>query len=524
MRGAALTEDARLLERTRLDARRAVRRFVEPEGFLDALAKLLGNRAVVLAGRQGTGRRTAATVLLDRLGGLHLVEIAVDDEATLSRHPVAAKEGYLLDLTAADDTTVAEVGKALPDFTKALDQEDSSLVVIVDDDRAAGFDAIRLPAPAPAEVLKVHLDGREVEPALAELPTTPAEAVRLAELVRTVEDREDVLGAYTNWSSRLREEFARHQDVPWRALLLAAAFLESAHQDVVAAAAEALLEESRYEGPKPHPLAGEGLAARMAGIGATEGVVTFARPGYAEAVIAHVWADFPMLRDALVDWAIGCGRALSEQDGVRLAARLVGLGVPAVVKAVTAWSESPLPLSRRLLAMAALDPVTGPGVRRVIRDWSTRRDLPVRLCEVVIDVCGGELGNRFPHLALTRLGSFVKRPELTDQVASALSTMAGESQFAQVVTRLARWLRETDEARKALAVRALLDEAAAQPQHRETLLNLLVQAAGGRPAELGALDLAAFEWRRDGGSRDVHDQLQTKLNGVDPLLRSAISS
>jgi hypothetical protein len=93
-----------------------------------------------------------------------------------------------------------------------------------------------------------------------------------------------------------------------------------------------------------------------------------------------------------------------------------------------------------------------------------------------------------------------------------------------VVTRLARWLRETDTARKALAVRALLDEATAQPQHRDTLLNLLVQAAGGRPAELGALDLAAFEWRRDGGSRDVHDQLQAKLNRVDPLLRSAISN
>jgi len=93
-----------------------------------------------------------------------------------------------------------------------------------------------------------------------------------------------------------------------------------------------------------------------------------------------------------------------------------------------------------------------------------------------------------------------------------------------VVTRLARWLQETDEARRALAVRALLDEAVAQPQHRETLLNLLVQAAGGRPTELGALDLAAFEWRRDGGSRDVHDQLQAKLDGVDPLLRSALSS
>jgi hypothetical protein len=519
-----LTTDARLLERTRLDVRRAVRRFVEPEGFLDALAKLLGSRAVVLAGRSGTGRRTAATVLLDRLGGLHLVEIAVDEEATLARHPVAAKEGYLLDLTAADDATVDGVKTALVEFTKTLDQEDSSLVVIVDDDRAAGFDVVRLGAPAPGEVLKAHLDDTEVEPALEELPRTAAEAVRLAELVASVEDREDVLGAYTNWSSRLREEFASHGDVPWRALLLAAAFLESAHQDVVDAAADALLEETRYEGPKPHPLAGEGLAARLAAIGASEGTVTFAKPGYADAVIDHVWTDFPALRESLVAWLIALPARLPDEDGQRLIARLVKLGAEPVVKAVAEWSESALPMAQQLLAAAALDPVTGPDVLRALKSWSKRRDLSQQLSEVAIAVCGGELGNRFPHIALTRLGSFVKRPELTDQVAAALSTMAGESQFAQVVTRLARWLRETDSARKALAVRALLDEAAAQPQHRETLLNLLVQAAGDRPTELGALDLAAFEWRRDGGSREVHDQLQAKLNGVDPLLRSAISS
>ena len=519
-----MTTDARLLERTRLDVRRAVRRFVEPAGFVDALAKLLGTRAVVLAGPAGSGRRTAATVLLDRLGGLHLVEIAVDDEASLARHPVAAKEGYLLDLSAADDATVEQVRVALRDFTAALDQEDSSLVVIVDDERAAGFDAVRLSRPEPREVLAAHLEGTEVEPALAELPTTPAEAVRLAELVVSVEDRQDVLGAYTNWSSRLREEFARHGDVPWRALLLAAAFLESALQDVVHAAADALLDETRYEGPKPHPLAGEGLAARLVGIGASEGVVTFDSPGYAEAVIDHVWTDFPTLREPLVAWLIGLPAILPAEDAERLVPRLVDLGVGPVVRTVTAWSESALPLAHRLLAAAALDPVTGPDVRRVIRDWSKRRDLPRPLGEVAIAVCGAELGSRYPHIALTRLGSFVKRPELTDQVAAALSTMAGESQFAQVVTRLARWLRETDATRKALAVRALLDEAAAQPQHRDTLLNLLVQAAGGRPAELGALDLAAFEWRRDGGSHDVHDQLQAKLNGVDPLLRSAISN
>ena len=519
-----MTTDARLLERTRLDPRRVAQRYVEPEGFLEALAKLLGSRAVVLAGPAGTGRRTAATVLLERLGGLHLVEIEVDEEASLARHPIAAKEGYLLDLTAADDATVEQVRTALADFTKTLDKEDSSLVVIVDDDRAQGFDAVRLAAPAPAEVLRAHLEDREVEPALAELPTTPAEAVRLAELVVSVEDRQDVLGAYTNWSSRLREEFERHEDVPWRALLLAAAFLESAHQDVVDAAADALLAETRYEGPKPHPLAGVGLAEKLAGIGASAGTVTFAKPGYAEAVIDHVWTDFPALREPLVDWLIGLPRALSNEDSARLTVRLVGLGVTAVVKAVTVWSESALPMARRLLAVAALDPVIGPDIRRVLKNWSKRRDLSTRLSEVAIAVCGGELGNRFPHIALTRLGSFVRRPELTDQVAVALSTMAGESQFAQVVTRLTRWLRETDQARKALAVRALLDEAAAQPQHRDTLLNLLVQAAGGRPTELGALDLAAFEWRRDGGSVDVHDQLQTKLNGVDPLLRSAISS
>ncbi|GAA3432412.1 hypothetical protein [Kutzneria kofuensis] len=516
------TDATRLLERTRLDARRAARRFVEPEGFLEALAKLLGSRAVVLAGPSGTGRRTAATVLLDRLGGLHLVEIAVDDEATLARHPVAAKEGYLLDLTAADDATVEQVRASLAEFTKALDQEDSSLVVIVDDDRAAGFDAVRLGTPRPAEVLTAHLDG--MDPALEELPTTPAQAARLAELLVSVEDRQDVLGAYTNWSSHLCEEFKRHEDVPWRALLLAAAFLEGAHQDVVHAAADELLEESRYEGPKPHPLAGEGLAARLAAVGASAGTVTFDKPGYADAVINHVWTDFPALREPLVAWLIALAPKLPDEDGKRVALRLLDLGTGPVVEAVTVWSENALPLARGLLAAAALDPARGSEIRRTIRDWSRRRDLPTALSEVVIAVCGGELGSRFPHVALTRLGSFVKRPELTDQVAAALSTMAGESQFAQVVTRLARWLRETDEARRALAVRALLDEAAAQPQHRETLLNLLVQAAGGRPTELGALDLAAFEWRRDGGSRDVHDQLQAKLNGVDPLLRSAISS
>ncbi|MFI9383875.1 hypothetical protein [Kutzneria sp. NPDC052558] len=519
-----MTRDARLLERSRLDVRRAVRRFVEPAGFVEALAKLLGSRAVVLAGPSGSGRRTAATVLLDRLGGLHLVEIAVDAEASLARHPVAAKEGYLLDLSSADDETVEQVRAALAEFTAALDQEDSSLVVIVDDGRAAGFEAVRLGRPEPREVLAAHLEGMEVEPALAELPSTSAEAVRLAELVVSVEDRQDVLGALSNWAGRLRAEFAGHVDVPWRALLLAAAVLESALQDVVHAAADALLDETRYVGTKPHPLAGEGLAARLAGIGASAGVVTFDRPGYAEAVISHVWTDFPALREPLVAWLVGLPAILSAEDAELLVPRLVDLGVEPVIRAVTAWSESALPLAHRLLATAALDPVIGPGIRRVIQDWSQRRDLPRPLGEVAIAVCGAELGSRYPHVALTRLGSFVKRPELTDQVAAALSTMAGESQFAQVVTRLARWLRETDAARKALAVRALLDEAAAQPQHRDTLLNLLVQAAGGRPAELGALDLAAFEWRRDGGSRDVHDQLQAKLNGVDPLLRSAISN
>ncbi|EWM14208.1 hypothetical protein [Kutzneria sp. 744] len=518
------TDATRLLERTRLDARRATRRFVEPTGFLDALAKLLSSRAVVLAGPPGSGRRTAATVLLDRLGGLHLVEIAVDDEATLARHPVAAKEGYLLDLTSADDATVDQVKAALAEFTATLDQEDSSLVVIVDDDRAAGFEAIKLPAPEPGEVLKAHLAGAEFNAVPGKPPATSAEAVRLAELLLSVEDPRLVAAAYNRWKGRLRKQFDQHEEVPWRALLLAAAFLEGAHQDVVDAAAEALLAETRYEGPKPHPLAGPGLAARLAGIGAFAGTVTFSTPGYADAVIDYVWSEFPTLREPLVDWLIGLPANLPGEDCARLAARVIGLGAPAVVKVVTAWAETAIPLARGLLAAAVLDPVIGPDMRRVIKDWSRRRDLPRALSEVAIAVCGGELGSRFPHIALTRLGSFVTRPELTDQVASALSTMAGESQFAQVVTRLARWLRETDEARRALAVRALLDEAAAQPQHRETLLNLLVQAAGGRPSELGALDLAAFEWRRDGGSRDVHDQLQTKLNGVDPLLRSAISS
>ena len=57
------------------------------------------------------------------------------------------------------------------------------------------------------------------------------------------------------------------------------------------------------------------------------------------------------------------------------------------------------------------------------------------------------------------------------------------------------------------------------------LLDVLVSATSGRPDELGALELAAFQWRQQGTGRDeVYDLVVAKVNRVDPLIRSAISS
>jgi hypothetical protein len=527
----------RLLDRTRLAP---VKGFVAPEGFGEALRRLATGRVLALAGKRGTGRRTAATCLLDRLGGLHLVEIDVDDEATLARHPVSPKEGYLLDLTDADDAATALVANALHDFATRLTEEDSNLVIVVPNGHARLFPAdllAELPPPPASEVLRAHLaepDGWLADAEINRLLTTAsvADAARLAALIRRVGNRDDVLAAYTNWSTHLTAQFKTHPDVPARALLLSVAVLEHAHQDTILTASEDLLAITRYDGDRPHPLAGEGLAARLAAIDAAThgGTVTFAKPDYAAAVIDHVWTDFPPLREPLLRWltAIPTSQRLSSDDGDRLAAHLIDLArrrnqTGPVLATVTTWSQqsSTRPLAQRLLAAAALDPVIGHPTRRAIYDWSRRGDLPVPLASVAIAVCGGELGSRYPYMALTRLGHFVRRQELADDVITALSTLAGGGQFAHVVNRLVLWLREP--ARRESAIKALLDEAAAQPQHRDTLLDRLVSTAAGRPAELGAIELAAFQWRRAGGQRQVHDLLLAKLNGVDPLLRSAIS-
>jgi hypothetical protein len=546
----------KLVERDRIDAGRAAGRFVEPWGFAEASAGLVERRTVVVTGRRGTGRRTTATCLLDHVGGLHLAEIEVDDEAPLGRHPVAAKEGYLLDLTGADDATVDQTVAGLDGFRARLAQEESCLALVVPQEHAhrfAGDQVFELTPPAGTEVLMAHLaaDGLvdqaekwleepEVRRLLASARVT--DAARMADLIRSVsarggdfaQRRQDVLDAFGNWTDHLRAEFSAHQDVPWRALLISAAVLEHAHQDTVLEASEQFLRATRYDAEPAHPLAGEGLAARLTAVGTeVEGEqVSFGKPNYATSVLDHVWADFPAMRDPLVRWmiAIPAEQRISAGDGDRIARHLIDRGLPGpVLTATMAWAErnSLRPLAERLLSAAAVDTGIGFAVRRAIYDWSCRRDLSIPVCTTAITVCGGDFGRCYPHVALTRLGHFAKRPELTEAVVKALSDLASTSSahFVQVVKRLACWLEGDGSAPRSLAVTGMLDAAASDPQQRGELLEVLVSATSGRADELGALELAAFRWRQQGAGRDeVYDLVVAKANRADPLIRSAISS
>ncbi|GAA0619509.1 hypothetical protein GCM10010174_42370 [Kutzneria viridogrisea] len=534
---------------TVLDAGRAASRFVRPGGFGVALARLAGDRVVVLASRRGTGRRTAATCLLDGVGGLSLAEIEVDEESPLAKHPVSPRHGYLLDLTTADDRTVEQTATGLAAFRAKLSAEGSWLVLVVPPAHGHLFEAelVDLRPPAADEVLLAHLaaDGLDdqadkwlAEPEVRRLlaGARVSDAARMADLVRRVSAQDgdfaqccaDVVAALRDWSDQLTAEFRAHPDVPWRALLLAAAVLDQAHPDSVLAASEALLRATGYVAEEEvHPLAGEGLAARLASVGAVvdNDRVRLPKPDYARSVLGYAWRDFPALRDHLVRWMI----SLPERygDGEVVAGHLMDLAVPSVLTtAVAAWAErTPLRrLAERLLVAGALDTGLGFAVRRTIYDWSCRRDLSTPLSTVALAVCGGELGQRYPQVALTRIGHFAAREELAQPVLDALSSLA-HKHFTQVVIRLRRWLGEGP-APWDLVVTALLDAAESEQDGRGWILDQLVAACSGRPQDLGALELAALRWRGAGGAdrQRVQELLLAKVNRADPLVRAAISS
>jgi hypothetical protein len=234
------------------------------------------------------------------------------------------------------------------------------------------------------------------------------------------------------------------------------------------------------------------------------------------------------------------------------AAREVARYVSQVAKS---WAESgkvlPARLAVRLMTAGAMDERSGPLVHRQLNRWASQPDLADTLVDLVLAVCRSEFGRKHTDKALTRLGNLAdhRRREVSDKVVSAVITLVRDNHaFPQVLTKLEEWLSGSKERQKIVAVRILrelltpnvgilrLEELtttgrrgsreglvrvwravllvedtavvrevvgawlgmATEPDWREPLLDVLVEAATAAPAarfdRIGAVRWAADEW------------------------------
>lgn len=422
--------------------------FVRPGPWSEAAKRLRTHRAVVLVGAAGTGRRTAAVNLLVDAGVVpqELALEANDTDQSLVGEPGC---GYLVDLAPfADDPESA--GVVLDRCLSDLGETENPLVVLSTKelDQALNPDrrglSVPWSAPASAEIFRSHLarllSPREAagwfhQPEVTGVldRATPADAVRLAGLVRDVVEGEtggavltrclpDVLDAYGNWESELRDWDRQTEVRPdageRRAMLLAVAALQGESPATIVTAAERLMSFAGVDADLGGALVGPGVSARMElvdHVGTDHGVV-FTRPAYAPAVLDRAWTDRPRLRKPLQKWLMQVGREtgvapVRERAGETLLGLAARQAAPwLVLDAAADWARGGRRRSAAdLLTVAGTDPAIGWDVRRRLYEWATNHKVGDSLHLVVAAVCAGELADAYPAIALTRLRHLANR-------------------------------------------------------------------------------------------------------------------
>ncbi|MCE7081822.1 hypothetical protein [Streptomyces sp. ST2-7A] len=436
---------------------------------------------LVLVGRPGTGRRTAALRVLHDTGLPYerIRELIPDwDRPRVGRLPHRPGHGFLLDL-GHEEELPEEFCRGLAGYRDRAVEAGTFLILLVTPSVRAPELPESLPRlshalPPARRVAEAHLRhlGSDRSDWLAHHAitgllgrgSTPGDAVRLARIiVRAPEHRakDEIVEEYRHWTPHLEawfEEHAETGDLRERALLIAAALLEGAPAGVVLDAADRLFEAVGGELPPGGALAGRDLSARILTIDAErderDDTLSLAgrRPGLPEAVLAHVWRQRPGLRETLLDWAAAVtlpdGPATAHTGRVaealtRLADGPAGEAVSGVVEK---WILDGRTEHRRLavevLENLAIAPGPGAAVRRRLRTWCERGSVGDEMARVISAVCAGALGRRYPRVALTRLRLLLSRTdgEGADAVAAALRTLAAdprhrEAIFAEMVGR-----------------------------------------------------------------------------------------
>lgn len=512
----------------------------------DAAKKLNGDGLglAVIAGPAGYGKRTAGIrALWDAsrsevaLTGkaLSLKEIVPDwgtPDATDSEvvvpdtklMPDEAGTAYLLDVAAEISKwkNPAQVAQSLLTHAGKLRQVGSRLVVIADErswpegvNGSLSSVVVRAKVrPSAHRVARAHLEhihrhpdrlrwlntatvsGHQVGEAahLLNDDSSPADAARLAVALSGVDEEvqgslETAIAVFQQWRADVDSVFKSTRDNPDdRALLIASVFLSGADALTIQEAARSLLNEPQ-ETKVRTILTGPDLTTRFREVKArVEGrtVTLDHRPGFARAVLLHLWQQRADIHRPLLNWVDKITR--SKQPG---AARLTTIGDLLVhlaiaendirvIEQIHAWTDNGSnstehrELIARVLTTAAEADALGASVRAKLLTWA--QDESEAVTTVVALVCGSRFADHYPAMALVRLRHILNRADADLAVHTAQQALRGialrEQHLPRVWNTVSKWAVENRHLAGHRAFLALLD-----PREDPTVLQILLAAA-----------------------------------------------
>ncbi|WP_079063892.1 hypothetical protein [Streptomyces sp. NRRL F-4489] len=420
--------------------------FIPPRNYGKAAERLEAAGAVVLLdGPPGSGRRAAATMLLERAAvpGSRIEELPVRwEEDSLD---ASADDRYLLDLSGVSDADFAAAQVSLQRYRAIMEQSGARLVAVL----PAGLDwmleggltplVVRLERPRGRAVFRRYLRVRKVafEPEQLEtdhlgrlFATAPVrELARLADLVVQARDsrrygttfaawRDEAVAAIADASDQVARHLREHRGGLDRALLLTAAMVSGAAAEAVLSGAHGLLDILGHEQDETPRLAQADLSEQLTALSIerkSDGSVEFPQLAYDDAVRRHFWRNFPDLRPAFRDWVGRCMELpeLTGQDRMRLVARFAEQALDSgrpddLCVLAERWTDRPVGGRLRPEAAAALesglsDDRHGAHLRARIYGWVTAGTLAPDLVRVLTDVCHQVLAVTHPDQAMVRL-------------------------------------------------------------------------------------------------------------------------
>ncbi|MFG2075977.1 hypothetical protein [Nonomuraea maritima] len=448
------------------------KRFVPPGGFARAKAILQSSSTVFLEGQLGTGRTTAAWMLLeDFYSGTETIHelLLRDKKATyLDADQITEHALLLVDLSALTDERIwIDVQGELSGLRKVIHQRKAHLVVVLPTERNGtlradlGAYSVTLSRPAEQKVLRSYLRAESIPTAATD--AMPADCVeffakappirRIADFASLVIEARDAMGSdgdFAVWckkalavldnkqSASVRDKLATLCWGPQRAMLLATAMLHGAHVENVHRACASLLQVVGHPQAQ-HPLLEQAdTAVLLKEIGATTdsfGKVRFNDFGFDSAVRNHFWTHWPNLRESIRTWVvevIGIS-GIDQEDRDKLIKRFAEQCLhhryrDLLPEFVQHCAENPRNGPRMNAAFLALrqgleHEEHARIFRQTIYTWSTNATISKGLLQVLVVACWKVIAVHHPGQAMVRLHHLARREHGTTYARDVLAEM-----------------------------------------------------------------------------------------------------